>query len=120
MMGEMVLEWKMVVYPLMAVMYLVLVGYLEKRFCRRRPLTDEECLSRMAKMRESSEYLLFHQCGGEWSLSRPQVERDFRAYLMHGTMPYYVRDFVRKNRKAAEESVRSSPSVQGAPPSWFA
>jgi predicted AAA+ superfamily ATPase len=118
--GEMVIEWKMVLYPLIAILSLWLIRYMEERFNRRKPLSDEEYLAKIAKMRECSEYDLFRICGEDWRYSKAQIEKDFKEYLIRGSVPYYIRDFIRKNKKEVDENYRSPFNGGRLPPSWFA
>jgi hypothetical protein len=34
----------------------------------------------------------------EWPVPVNKIEEDFKAYLQNQTVPYYVRDFIRRNK----------------------
>lgn len=102
MFGDMLAEWKMFFYPLAVIFYLVFLRYLEKQSAMEDPpLTDAEYISKIARSKEESEYNVFHVCAEEWHVSDRKVEQDFKEYLLHGYIPYYVKDFIRKIRKEA-------------------
>jgi hypothetical protein len=41
-------RWTSFIFPALAFVYLQLFRYLDKRFSRKRPLTDQEFLTKMA------------------------------------------------------------------------
>ncbi len=98
MFGKLILQWKAVVFPLLAFVVIYCMRYLEKRMAARKVLTDAEYLCSMARYRETSEYELFKVAAREWRLPVGRIESDFKRYLLTEIMPYYVKDFVRKAR----------------------
>ena len=52
-----------------------------------------------------SEYDLFYKSAEAWSLSGDRIEKDFKRYMAEQIMPYYAKDFVRKNRAHIDESL---------------
>ena len=89
----------------MAILALGIMLYLKmlRQMARReehRPMADDEFLARLALHRETSEYRLFHRAAANWNVSGQRVEDDFKAYLLEGVMPHYVRDYVRRKRES--------------------
>ena len=91
-----VLRWPMIVLPLAALCYFELLRRLDRRWAERTPLTDEERLSILARLRETSEYALFYMAADGWSVAGTQVEDDFKTFLNGGFLPHYVRDYLRR------------------------
>ena len=75
---------------------------LERQYARNRYVSDEEYLADMARKRGSSEYDLFHLSAKEWHIQEGRIEDDFKDYLVNGGLPYYVKDYIRKNRETVE------------------
>lgn len=75
---------------------LLVMYWVDRRRLRKRPVTDEEMLSSIALSRGSSVYRIFQHAGEVWAFPAGRVEEDFRTYLTRGTIPHYVRDFIRK------------------------
>ena len=97
-----VFQWPMLLLPLAALCYFELLRHLDRLWANRQPLTDEEVLAQLARLREVSEYEVFHQAGAAWTVGRPQVEDHFKAYLKGGALPHYVRDYLRRHRPQPE------------------
>lgn len=91
-------SWYMILYPLAALAYFELLRRLDRRWAKRRPLTDEEVLAHHARNAGISEYDVFHLAAPHWSVSRTRAEEDFETYLKKGLLPHYVRDYVRHIR----------------------
>jgi hypothetical protein len=96
-------QWHMLIYPLVVLGYFELLRWLDRHWANRKPLSDEEWLSRHARLLDISEYEIFHRATTEWNVASSQVDDDFKAYLQNGVMPHYVRDYIRKLR-ASERS----------------
>ncbi len=94
-----VFEWKMIVLPLAAFLYIGFLRHLDFRLAARRTVSDEEYLAAMARSRSTSEYDMFHVAAETWHIAATQVEDDFNRYVTEGDMPHYVRDYVRRMRK---------------------
>ena len=62
------------------------------------PASMEDYLYKIARVTGKSEYDVFTKSAEEWPIPREKIESDFESYLTHQTVPYYVRDFVRKNK----------------------
>ena len=96
--GELIYDWKLFFYPLMVVGYFQLMRYMDMRWSRKRPLTEDELLSRLAKMKGKSEYEVFFLAAESWRRTTVQIEADFKRFLLDGQIPYYVKDYVRKGK----------------------
>ncbi len=94
-----VFEWKMILLPMAAFLYIGFLRHLDFRQAARRTITDGEYLTAIARRRGTSEYALFHVAAETWRISPTRVEDDFKCYLTEGHMPHYVRDFVRRVRE---------------------
>ena len=76
---------------------------LKKKIMRDRPGTVEEQLYKIARVTGKSEYDVFCKSAENWPVARHTIEQDFKSYLLHQNVPYYVVDFVRKNKKHIDE-----------------
>ncbi len=94
-----VFEWKMILLPMAAFLYIGLLRHLDFRHAARRTITDGEYLAAIARRCTTSEYALFHVASETWRIPATRVEEDFKCYLIEGHMPHYVRDFVRRARE---------------------
>jgi hypothetical protein len=93
--GELIFDWKLFFFPLMAVCYFQFVKYMDTRWSRKRPFSEEEILSYNARRRGLSEYQMFFIAAERWRVPQQRVEADFRDYLINGNLAYYVKDHVR-------------------------
>ncbi len=95
------IEWFGFLYFLGALLYIVIIygiKHVERRTTQKTLLSDEDYLTLIARQRECSEYDIFGLASKDWTISKARVENDFNGYLKHGNMPFYVKDYVRKNR----------------------
>jgi hypothetical protein len=76
---------------------------LNKKLIYKQPLTIEDHLYKIARITGNSEYDVFCKSAENWPITGEKIEQDFRAYLLHQSAPYYVVDFVRKNKKHIDE-----------------
>jgi hypothetical protein len=65
--------------------------------------TVEYQLYKIARVTGKSEYDVFCKSAENWPITKEKVEQDFRIYLLQQHVPYYVVDFVRKNKKHIDE-----------------
>jgi hypothetical protein len=102
---------------------LLLVGYLFW-VCYRKSKMDS--LSELSAMEDSlykislatgrTEYDLLHKSAENWSVSGHRIEQDFKSYMADQVMPYYAKDFVRKNQAHLDKSLVVKKEV--TPTSW--
>ncbi len=86
--------------------FLLASGYLlaqimlriQLRLNRFRQASTEDYLFKIARITGKSEYDIFCKSAENWPVSQAMINEDFKGYLMHHTVPYYVNDFVRKNK----------------------
>jgi hypothetical protein len=76
---------------------------LDKRIIREQQLTTEDYLYKIARVTGKSEYKVFCKSAESWPITCERIEQDFKAYLLDQSVPYYVTDFVRKNKKQIDE-----------------
>ena len=103
---------------------LLLVGYLFWTFyrkvqkCSQRDLVEREnSLYKISLETGQTEYDLFRKSAKDWSLSDDRIEQDFRRYMADQVLPYYVKDFVRRNCERIDESLIKNEQIK--PTSWW-
>ena len=67
------------------------------------PVSNEDYLYKIARVTGKSEYDVFLKSAEDWPISKVNIDEDFKAYLMGQPVPYYVRDFIRKNKRHIDE-----------------
>ena len=100
--GETVMEYGWFLYPLITIIYLQIIRDLERRFARRTPLSDEEYFTILARQAGCSEYDLFFRAAENWQIGKTRIESDFKDYLNSGVLPYYAKDYSRRERGRIE------------------
>jgi len=81
----------------------LLLPLIKKEHSIRR-LTTDEYLSKMARICDCSVYDLFRLAAGQWQVTRPQVDEDFKAYITEEAIPYYVNDLIRRHKRSLDET----------------
>jgi hypothetical protein len=77
-----------------------LVGMgLKKKYSQDTPIYLEGYLFKISRLTGKSEYDIFCKVAEDWPVSREQIEKDFKRYISDQSIPYYVNDFVSKNKK---------------------
>jgi len=76
---------------------------LPKKLKEDRPLPMEYYLFKIARVTGNSEYDVFCKSAEDWPVSQSRIEQDFKRYLCNQSVPYYVQNFVRKNKKHIDE-----------------
>ena len=102
---------------------LLLVGYLFWA-CYRKSEVDsqaeldamEDSLYKISLATGRTEYDLLHRSAKNWSVSGHKIDQDFRIYMAEQVMPYYAKDFVRKNQAHLDQSLVVKKEV--TPTSW--
>lgn len=79
------------------------IHILERRRNAARKSTEQEMLFTMARITETSEFEQFRQAAASWNISMQKVEADFKRYLFHSELPYYVRYYLRKSAETRPE-----------------
>ena len=60
------------------------------------PIAIEDYLQKIKEIAGLSVYDTFRISAEEWRVSAERIEQDFRIYLSTQSVPFYVKDFVRK------------------------
>ncbi len=76
---------------------------LIKRINRDRPVTVEGYLFKISRITGKNEYDIFCKAAEDWLVSSNQINLDFKRYMAEQSIPYYVNDFVRKNKNHIDE-----------------
>jgi hypothetical protein len=63
----------------------------------------DDYLRKITRVTGHSVYDTFCKAAEGWQVSRDRIEKDFRIYLASQNVPYYVKDFIRKNQKQIDE-----------------
>jgi hypothetical protein len=103
---------------------IMLVGYLVWVFYRKvqkNSQTDsiamEDYLYKISRLTGHNEYDLFCKSAEDWTVSAYRIDQDFKRYIIDQSLPYYVKDFVRKNHEDIDESLIKKEEVK--PTSWW-
>ena len=93
-----------IIIVFVAIYIVLLFGtLLKKRYIPHEPASIQTYLFKMSRLTGKSEYDIFYKAAEDWPVSGEQIEQDFRRYLTHQHIPYYVNNLVRKNRKHIDE-----------------
>jgi hypothetical protein len=76
---------------------------LPEKLKEDQPLPMDFYLYKIARLTGKSEYDVFCKSAEEWPVSKTRIEQDFKSYLCQQSIPHYVNDFVRKNKKHIDE-----------------
>ncbi|MEN8247093.1 MAG: hypothetical protein ABFS43_19565 [Thermodesulfobacteriota bacterium] len=103
---------------------LLLVGYLFWSFYLKSKKEIQADLSAMegslfnlSLATGRTEYELFCKSAEGWSVSGDRIDEDFKRYMVDQVLPYYTRDFVRKNHEHLDETLIKKVDV--GPPFWW-
>ena len=93
-----------------AVCSVMIVWYLIRIYLRstqKNSQTDqlliENYLQKITLIAGLSVYDTFCKSAEEWRIPADRIDRDFKIYLSSQSVPYYVKDFVRKGQKHIDE-----------------
>ena len=68
-----------------------------------KPMSMAGYIYKTARLTETSEFEVFCKAAESWPISAKKIEQDFGAYLTDHQVPYYVTDFIRKNKEHLDE-----------------
>ena len=92
---------------------LMLVWCLFRVYSRKTPINSqaepiviEDDLQKITQIAGISVYDTFRISAEEWCVPADRIEQDFARYLSSQSIPYYVKDFVRKGQKHIDEIYR--------------
>ena len=66
----------------------------------------DDYLRKFTQVTSISVYDTFRISAEEWRVSADRIDQDFRKYLSSQSIPFYVKDFVRKSQKHVDELYR--------------
>jgi hypothetical protein len=74
--------------------------HFQRTWCLTQPrkATTSDYLYKMARLTHTSEFEVFRKSAEGWPVNANMIETDFNAYLQTGITPYYVNDYIRKNK----------------------
>ncbi len=98
---------------------LALLGYLLV-ICLQKLIRDNKtdsvvlanALHKISLESGRTEYELFVKAAEEWSITKAQIDKDFRNYMGANVLPYYVKDLVRKNDDGINESLEKEKEIK--------
>ena len=79
------------------------ISRIGKKIERAKQPSMEDYLFKIARVTGHSEYDVFYKSAEVWPVSRQKIEQDFTRYLQQQSIPHYVNDFVRRNKKHIDE-----------------
>lgn len=95
----------------------MLVWYMVRAFVRKTqtkrlddPNATDDYLQLITQVTGISAYDTFCKSAQEWRISADRMEQDFRRYLSSQSVPFYVKDFVRKSKRHIEQAYRGKGS----------
>lgn len=95
----------------------MLVWYMVRAFVRKTqtkslddPNSTDDYLQLITQVTGISAYDTFCKSAQEWRISADRMEQDFRRYLSSQSVPFYVKDFVRKSKRHIEQVYRGKGS----------
>ena len=102
---------------IVAVCAVMLVWYLVRAYLRTTKkngqsdqIAMEDYLQKITLVTGFSVYDTFCKSAEEWRVSADRINRDFRIYLSSQSIPFYVKDFIRKSEKHIDELYRGKGS----------
>lgn len=66
---------------------------------------NENSLYKISLETGRSEYELFQISAKHWLVSSDRIDQDFKSYMTDQTMPFYAKDFVRRNQTQIDPSL---------------
>jgi hypothetical protein len=101
---------KLIINALGAVCSVMTVWYMIRAYLRstqKNSQSDqvviENYLQKITLIAGLSVYDTFCKSAEEWRVPADRIDRDFKIYLSSQSVPYYVKDFVRKGQKHIDE-----------------
>jgi hypothetical protein len=99
-----------IIDAIVAVCAVMLVWYMVRahlRYTQKNsqadPIAIDDYLQKITRVTGISAYDTFCISAEEWRVSADRIDQDFRRYLSSQSVPYYVKDFVRKGQKHIDE-----------------
>jgi hypothetical protein len=102
---------------IVAVGAVMIVWYMVRAYLRATQKNSQsesnaidDYLKKMTHVTGISAYDTFCISAEEWRVSADRIAQDFRIYLSSQSVPYYVKDFIRKSEKHIDELYRGKGS----------
>ena len=83
-----------------------MIRYQLRRLDKSNQISIDDYLQKITQATGISAYDTFCKSAETWRVSAARIERDFKIYLATQTLPFYVKDFIRKNQKPIDELFR--------------
>jgi hypothetical protein len=110
------------IFLLVAICTTVIAVYYVRLYRRRSPTNDqnaststEDYLYQTVQITGKGVDEIFKLTAEDWSVPDDRVAEDFKRFLNDQSLPFYVTDFVRKNRKQIDDFQRVKPE----PSTWW-
>ena len=102
---EMKAGWILMITQMIGAICIVLLAgmRLKKWFRENKPSTIQGYIFKITRVTGKSAYDVFCKAAEDWPVSREQIEEDFKRFVSDDSVPYYVNDFIRKNKKHIDE-----------------
>jgi hypothetical protein len=98
---------------------LLLVGYLFwviyrkfKKDSQADLIAMQNSLYKISLATGRTEYDLLCKSAEDWGVPGDRIDQDFRKYMAHQVLPYYAKDFVRRNQAHLDESLVNKEEVK--------
>jgi hypothetical protein len=106
-----------IIDAIVAVGAVMIVWYMVRAYLRvtqKNSQTEsnaiDDYLQKITQVTSISVYDTFRISAEEWRVSADRIDQDFRKYLSSQSVPFYVKDFVRKSQKHIDELYRGKGS----------
>lgn len=100
----------------LALVYVILKVFLEKRLAPLDDAGDERRLADLAFACGCSVFDLFRRAGAQWHFSDHKIDGDFRHYLKADVVPPYVSAYLRQHRLERNNTYHRLIHTGGRPP----
>jgi hypothetical protein len=106
-----------IINTIVAVCAVMLVWYmvradlrLTQKNSQADPIAIDDYIQKITQATDISAYDAFCISAEDWRVSADRIDQDFRIYLSTQSVPFYVKDFVRKGQKHIDELYRGKGS----------
>jgi hypothetical protein len=82
-------------------------------------MATEDYIQKITQATGISAYETFCKSAEEWHVPSERINKDFSKYLSSQTIPYYVKDFIRKSRPHIDELYRGKGTSYTDKRLWF-
>jgi len=98
-------SWILMISQMTGTLCIVLfVGIRLKKWAGlNRPTTAQGYIFKITRITDKSAYDVFCKAAEDWPVSEEQIKQDFKRYIYDDRVPYYVNDFIRKNKKHIDQ-----------------